>query len=407
MVVVCSNCQTKFQLDDSKITEKGVKVRCSKCQNTFTVRKPGVISEPPPMDDVSADAGPAQAPQGAQGPGPDQLIDDSFSDSFSGDLGSADPSPGPGQDAPGSEARPVAGEPSFSFESEHKDFTTEQGGGSPFDSGSAKQDEFNFDDSQAGPSFEGFDMGSGEQQAPGSGQAMDDASQAMQTDETSFADLGMDLDTSKGPELEPRQKEELKKTGPVIAKADFPTHRKEPAPKPAPKKSPVTGYIMFSLLLIAAMYGGYFIWENRANFGFDKPAAAIDESRTKIVLEGINHYFLQNVMGQRMLVITGTAENGYSIAQSFILIKGRAFSTSDELLMEHDGYAGNIFSEDQLRILPQAEVEAKMNNKVGESLSNFNIPSQKTIPFMIVFYNTPDGVSKFGVEVVSSQSAAP
>lgn len=56
MIIQCEQCQTRFRLDDSKVTEKGVKVRCAKCRHVFTVRK----EEPETEDFVSA-AAPEQA----------------------------------------------------------------------------------------------------------------------------------------------------------------------------------------------------------------------------------------------------------------------------------------------------------------------------------------------------------
>ena len=50
MIVKCEQCQTKFKIPDDKVTEKGVKVRCTKCGHTFRVKK-----EPP------AGAGPEAA----------------------------------------------------------------------------------------------------------------------------------------------------------------------------------------------------------------------------------------------------------------------------------------------------------------------------------------------------------
>lgn len=38
MIIQCEQCQTKFRLDDSRVTDKGVKVRCAKCKHVFTVR---------------------------------------------------------------------------------------------------------------------------------------------------------------------------------------------------------------------------------------------------------------------------------------------------------------------------------------------------------------------------------
>ncbi|NNB91506.1 zinc-ribbon domain-containing protein, partial [Corallococcus exiguus] len=39
MIVQCEQCQTRFKIPDEKVTEKGVKVRCTKCQNTFRVAR--------------------------------------------------------------------------------------------------------------------------------------------------------------------------------------------------------------------------------------------------------------------------------------------------------------------------------------------------------------------------------
>jgi predicted Zn finger-like uncharacterized protein len=40
MLVTCSSCLTKYHLDDSKISEKGAKVRCSRCKHIFYLAKP-------------------------------------------------------------------------------------------------------------------------------------------------------------------------------------------------------------------------------------------------------------------------------------------------------------------------------------------------------------------------------
>src|SRR5690349_1634501 len=39
MIVKCENCQTRFKIPDDKVTEKGVKVRCTKCSHTFRVKR--------------------------------------------------------------------------------------------------------------------------------------------------------------------------------------------------------------------------------------------------------------------------------------------------------------------------------------------------------------------------------
>src|SRR5205085_5297811 len=39
VVVQCPTCQAKFRIADDKVTDRGVRVRCTSCKNVFQVRK--------------------------------------------------------------------------------------------------------------------------------------------------------------------------------------------------------------------------------------------------------------------------------------------------------------------------------------------------------------------------------
>lgn len=45
MVITCASCLTKFNLNDSQIPPKGVKVRCSRCRHVFYVVPPPETKE--------------------------------------------------------------------------------------------------------------------------------------------------------------------------------------------------------------------------------------------------------------------------------------------------------------------------------------------------------------------------
>jgi predicted Zn finger-like uncharacterized protein len=45
MIITCASCLTKYQLDDSRISEKGAKVRCSRCKHVFYVVPPRETKE--------------------------------------------------------------------------------------------------------------------------------------------------------------------------------------------------------------------------------------------------------------------------------------------------------------------------------------------------------------------------
>ncbi len=54
MIVQCEQCQTRFKIPDERVTEKGVKVRCTKCGNTFRVTKAGGTAPAAAPDDPFA-----------------------------------------------------------------------------------------------------------------------------------------------------------------------------------------------------------------------------------------------------------------------------------------------------------------------------------------------------------------
>ncbi len=62
MIVKCESCQTRFRIPDEKVTEKGVKVRCTKCSHTFRVSKTASPAETAPADPFAQFAPAADPP---------------------------------------------------------------------------------------------------------------------------------------------------------------------------------------------------------------------------------------------------------------------------------------------------------------------------------------------------------
>src|SRR5438270_10212000 len=74
VVVQCPNCQSKFRIADDKVTDRGVRVRCTSCKNVFQVKKPGAAGAEAPGPgntmEMSALGAAAVAPRaGAARPG--------------------------------------------------------------------------------------------------------------------------------------------------------------------------------------------------------------------------------------------------------------------------------------------------------------------------------------------------
>lgn len=52
MIIQCAQCSSKFRLDDSKVTDAGIKVRCSKCRHIFVIKKEAAPAEETDFDSI-------------------------------------------------------------------------------------------------------------------------------------------------------------------------------------------------------------------------------------------------------------------------------------------------------------------------------------------------------------------
>jgi len=55
LIVECSSCQTRFQLDESRIPPQGIRVRCSRCKEAFFLKHPSA-SESEVVDQIAEEA---------------------------------------------------------------------------------------------------------------------------------------------------------------------------------------------------------------------------------------------------------------------------------------------------------------------------------------------------------------
>ncbi len=123
MIVECSNCDTRFQLDDARIPLRGIRVRCSRCKEAFFLEHPDASREDA-VNDVAEQATRVSTPDATQdlqsrAPGTPASHSESDEDDweFNGSLPGGDsngesrsgrvaapvPAPAPPQEAAGSE----------------------------------------------------------------------------------------------------------------------------------------------------------------------------------------------------------------------------------------------------------------------------------------------------------------
>ncbi|MGB3342223.1 MAG: zinc-ribbon domain-containing protein [bacterium] len=62
MIVECSNCHARYNVDESKIPDTGIKVKCHKCQSIIFIQKEKSVPEPIPPELAAAPTPPPEAP---------------------------------------------------------------------------------------------------------------------------------------------------------------------------------------------------------------------------------------------------------------------------------------------------------------------------------------------------------
>jgi predicted Zn finger-like uncharacterized protein len=313
MVIQCSSCDTRFKLADDKLKPGGVKVRCSKCKEVFTVVPPEEEATPESSEESSdASANDWSDLNGASGDssenesgsdegmdwsdiGGDDTADDSDSSlSFSMDD---DSSPDDGDisfgDDPASDDGGISFDDSTDDSSDSISFDdTPDDGGSDnisFDDSSddsVNEDDFGFDEPVGGGAQDEFsfdDEGSDTLEASDDTPDFDwdgssDSDDASNTDDFDFGDAEGggegDLDFS-GVAIEEQQESPpaAPAPAPVMEEPDKPLSAKGPQKgtgakrgrkqKRAKKKGPLRSLLLliFFILLLVGAHAGVLFWK--------------------------------------------------------------------------------------------------------------------------------------------------
>jgi predicted Zn finger-like uncharacterized protein len=163
------------------------------------------------------------------------------------------------------------------------------------------------------------------------------------------------------------------------------------------------------LLLAAAGYGVFTGFNMSVSqipiIGSFMKTETPDPGNLKLIAVDLNSKFGENRHAGKIFIITGTIKNEYPEPRSFIKITGKLYGPSKNLSHTEQVYAGNMFSELELRSLDMEAIKNRLNNRLGQNRSNENIEPGQTIPFMIIFSKLPQQLEEFEVLIESSSPA--
>lgn len=109
-------------------------------------------------------------------------------------------------------------------------------------------------------------------------------------------------------------------------------------------------------------------------------------------------YYEANAKAGRIFVIRGLVTNQGRIKRSGVLVHADVLGKDGRTVAEKAAYAGNILSGEALRTSSRQAIEEGMSNRWGDALMNLDIPPGKSVPFMVVFFDAPEGIEAYRLD---------
>lgn len=193
---------------------------------------------------------------------------------------------------------------------------------------------------------------------------------------------------------------------------DLLMHRKRPRTRAAGSGHGWAWAVIVVAVLVALAAGYYFygkdlksellsVLQRQKQAPLSEPAAE-DQSYKKIILSAAEGYFKTSKALGALFVIKGVAQNKNLSPVSFIKLKGILHDTNGQQAMDREVYAGNLFTDEELESFSLDKIKERSANNRGANDSNFNVPSEGTVNYMIIFNGIPDNLAEFTVKVVES-----
>ncbi len=121
----------------------------------------------------------------------------------------------------------------------------------------------------------------------------------------------------------------------------------------------------------------------------DKVGSGPPETPQLRVLDSTQAFFLENAHAGQIFVVEGEVEN-HSAPPSAHPPGGKLYNTANRVAITQKCFAGNAMTREELTQLNMTEVQNRMMNREGKTLSNVKVPPGKRVPFTLVFHNLPE-----------------
>ena len=113
-------------------------------------------------------------------------------------------------------------------------------------------------------------------------------------------------------------------------------------------------------------------------------------------------YYETNTKAGNLFIIKGQVANMGRTRKSGIRVHAALLDGKDQSLAEKTAFAGTVLPGESLRTSTREKIEEALSNRFGEKLVNMDVAPGKSVPFMVVFFNAPEGIGAYRLEAKDS-----
>lgn len=369
MIVQCELCSTRFKLDDSKVREEGVRVRCSKCRHIFIVRKVKLeASEDPDFDSFLNElvAGTSQGSDLLK-----EYIPDTGKTPVVHDI------------TPVNDVADESGSETCVSASEDLPERSER----------LKHDEIPEEPRILCTDFNSFEL---------PGEALSQATLNVVTSDPpqESGSVLSAVDHFVTPDS-PRSSAALDDVFPepqigTGISADDPLPPAQINRKLAGSRLPFV-LTMISVLAVIVLAGAGLLFMNNGTTLLEKTSPGGGISIRNTVAE-----FVQNKDSGELFVVKGVVVNVGSVASGPLQLKATLYDAKGIALVSKKVYCGNSLTREQLTLLPANKLDEAMGGASGSPTPGSGVPPGEGAPFMVLFQAAPKNAAEYGIEVLNT-----
>ena len=138
----------------------------------------------------------------------------------------------------------------------------------------------------------------------------------------------------------------------------------------------------------------------------DQAPAPQDPGNKRIMLSEVEGGFLSLPFGEKLFVIRGKITNNYGHPISEVKLKGLLHSRGQRNAAEASTFAGHVLDDEELTSLSRSVISELLSRPEAGDGTKPTVEPGQGLEFLIVFFDLPQDLVEFTVEVVSSQPLA-